>query len=149
MTHSPAPATWPADALSRFGAADEIQISTRRPDGSPRAFVPSWIVAVTDALYVRSYRGARGAWYRQAIQHPAGAIRAGGHQADVILTPLGPQQRDTAKAIGDAYRSKYARYGDTYLQPMLAGQAVAATLQLTPSANPSPPAPAERIRHER
>ena len=36
------------------------------------------------------------------------------------------------KAIDGAYRSKYARYGDTYLQPMLADQAIAATLQLTP-----------------
>jgi hypothetical protein len=26
----------------------------------------------------------------------------------------------------------YARYGDTYLQPMLAGQAAATTLQLIP-----------------
>ena len=40
------------------------------------------------------------------------------------------------KAIDDAYRSKYARYGDTYLQPMLADQAIATTLQLTPRADP-------------
>jgi hypothetical protein len=132
MTHRSTPATWPAGALARFGAAGEIEISTRRRDGSLRAFVPIWIVTVGDALYVRSYRGVGGAWYRHAIQHPAGAIRAVGHPADVTFTPVGQQHRDLMKAINDAYRSKYARYGDTYLQPMLADQAVATTLQLAP-----------------
>jgi hypothetical protein len=32
----------------------------------------------------------------------------------------------------EAYRAKYARYGSTYLRPMLAEQARAATLRLTP-----------------
>jgi hypothetical protein len=132
MIHSSDPAAWPAGTLARFGAAGEIEISTRRRDGSLRAFVPIWIVAVGDALYVRSYRGADGAWYRHAIQHPAGAVQAAGHPADVTFIPVGQQHRDLMKAIDDAYRSKYARYGDTYLQPMLAGQAVATTPQLTP-----------------
>jgi hypothetical protein len=131
MTHSSTPA-WSAGPLARFGGADEIEISTRRDDGSLRPFVPIWVVAVGDALYVRSYRGPGGAWYRHAIQHPAGAIRAAGQPADVTFTPVGQQQRDLIKAIDDAYRGKYARYGDTYLQPMLADQAVATTLQLTP-----------------
>jgi hypothetical protein len=109
MTHSSTPPVWSADLLSRFGAADEIEISTRRRDGSPRPFMPIWIVAVGEALYVRSYRGA-----------------------GVTVTPLDTQRREDTKAIDDAYRSKYGRYGDTYLQPMLADQAVAATLQLTP-----------------
>jgi hypothetical protein len=132
MTQSSTPAAWPAGALARFGAAGEIEISTRRRDGSLRPFVPIWIITVGGTLYVRSYRGAGGAWYRHAIQHPAGAIRAAGQPADVTFTPAGQQQRDLMKAIDDAYRSKYARYGDTYLQPMLAGRAIATTLQLTP-----------------
>jgi hypothetical protein len=131
MTGSSTPAIWPAGALAKFGATDEIEISTRRRDGSLRPFVPIWIVAIGDALYVRSYRGADGAWYQYAIQHHAGAIRAAGQAADVTFTPVG-QQPDLNKTIDDAYRSKYAQYGDAYLQPMLADQAVATTLQLTP-----------------
>lgn len=130
MTHSSTSAAWLSGALARFGAADEMEISTRRRDGSLRPFVPIWIVAVGDALYVRSYRGAGGAWYRHAIQHRVGAIRAVGQQADVTFTPAG-QQHDLMQAVDDAYRSKYARYGDSYLQPTLVGQAVATTLQLT------------------
>jgi hypothetical protein len=81
---------------------------------------------------VRSYRGRDGAWYRHATARPAGAIRTAGQQADVTFTPIDLHQRDLLKAIGDAYRAKYGRYGDRYLQPMLAEQAVAATLRLIP-----------------
>jgi hypothetical protein len=128
----PNPSAWPADTLDRFGAADEIDISTRRDDGNLRGFVPIWIVTVDNALYVRSYRGPDGAWYRHATARPGGAIRTAGRQADVTFTPIDPHQRDLLEAIGDAYRAKYSRYGDRYLQPMLAEQAVAATLRLIP-----------------
>ena len=128
MTTVPA-AAWPADDLEQFGGADEISISTRRADGSLRPFVPIWIVIVDGALYARSYRGTGGAWYQHATQHPAGSIRSGDHHADVTFAPVGQTQRE---ATGAAYRAKYARYGDTYLAPMLADQAVDTTLQLTP-----------------
>jgi hypothetical protein len=123
---------WPADTLDSFGSADEIEISTRREDGSLRGFVPIWIVTVDNALYVRSYCGHDGAGYRHATARPAGAIRAAGQQVDVRFTPIEAHQRDLHEAIDDAYRAKYARHGNTYLQPMLVEQAVAATLRLDP-----------------
>ena len=103
--------------------------------------MPIWIVTVDNALYVRSYRGRDGAWYRHATARSAGAIRTAGQQADVTFTPIDPHQRDLLEAIGDAYRAKYGRYGDRYLQPMLADHAVAATLRLIlrPDALPTPP----------
>jgi hypothetical protein len=125
-------AAWPADTFERFGAADDIDIGTRREDGSLRAFVPIWIVTVDNALYVRSDRGRDGAWYRHATARLAGAIRAAGQRADVTFTRIGPRQCDLHEAIGAAYRAKYARYGNTYLKPMLADQAAAATLRLDP-----------------
>ncbi len=128
MIHTPT-AAWPAGELIRLGGADEIEISTRRPDGSLRPFVPIWIVAVGDALYVRSYRGTGGAWYQHATQHPAGSIRSADHHADVTLAPAGQTQRE---AIDAAYRAKYARYGVTYLPPIHACQAVNATLRVVP-----------------
>lgn len=44
------PSAWPADTLDRFGATDEIDISTRRDDDNLRGFVPIWIVTVDNAL---------------------------------------------------------------------------------------------------
>jgi hypothetical protein len=43
-----------------------------------------------------------------------------------------PADDGVTAAIDDAYRAKYARYGDRYLQPMLTSSAIAATLRLTP-----------------
>ena len=48
---------------------------------------------------------------------------------DVTITPAGQGVRH---AIDDVYRAKYARYGDTYLRPMLAERAVETTLRLDP-----------------
>jgi hypothetical protein len=121
------PTTEPID---RFAAAEELEISTRRSDGGLRPFVPIWVVAVDGQLYVRSYRGPGGAWYRHALALPEGAIRAGAQHSDVTFTQVQADQTDLLDAIGEAYRTKYARYGDSYLKPMLADAAVAATLRL-------------------
>jgi len=100
-----------------------------RSDGSLRRWVPIWVVRVGDDLYVPPYRGSGGAWYRHATQRPERRIRVGGVERDVAFE----QPEDTVQsAIDEAYRAKYARYGDTYLQPMFAADAAAATLRLTP-----------------
>jgi hypothetical protein len=123
---------WTPDELNRLGAAEELQMTTRRGDGSLRGWVPIWIVRVGSELYVRSYRGEAGAWYRHATAHPRGRIRAAGIERDVTFER--PDATDTAAraAIDAAYRDKYGRYGETYLRPMLADQAVATTLRLLP-----------------
>lgn len=99
-------------------------------------YVPIWVVAVDGDLYVRSYRGGDGAWYRHATQHPFGAIRFGNHQMEVTFAPAGGAVRPAVDAVYRAkyarYRAKYARYGDNYLRPMLAEPAVAATLRVIP-----------------
>jgi hypothetical protein len=134
----PPPAAWPDGELNRLAAAEVIQISTRRADGALRSFVPIWIVAVAGNLYVRSYRGSNGAWYQHATRHPAGAIQAGEHQADITFTPVDSRQQNLTAGIDAAYRAKYARYGGSYLQPMLTAQAAATTLRLDPESGIQP-----------
>jgi hypothetical protein len=49
------PSAWPADTLDRFGATDEIDISTRRDDDNLRGFVPiEQAVAATLRLIPRT-----------------------------------------------------------------------------------------------
>ncbi|WP_433634198.1 DUF2255 family protein [Nocardia sp. CA-120079] len=69
---------WTPAELAHIGDTEEIRISTGRDDGTLRAFVPIWIVAADGNLYVRSYRGLDGAWYRHARHHPAGRLRTDG-----------------------------------------------------------------------
>jgi hypothetical protein len=48
------------------GVADEILVAPDRGDRSRGPAVPIWVVWVGDELYVRSFRGASGGWYRRA-----------------------------------------------------------------------------------
>jgi hypothetical protein len=120
---------WTPQDLDVLGGTEEIEITTLRPDGSARAWTPIWLVRAGDGLFVRSYRGAAGAWYRHARQGDPTRIRARGREHDVAVAA---PDTDTTSPIDEAYRAKYARYGDTYLSPMVTPAAQAATLRLTP-----------------
>lgn len=120
---------WTRQELDRLGAAEELEITTARRDGSLRR-TPIWVVRLGDDLYVRSYRGADGAWYRRTTGQAGARINAAGIERDVAVDPA-PEA--TLPAVDDAYRSKYARYADDYLPPMLAAPAVDATLRLRPA----------------
>jgi hypothetical protein len=118
---------WTAEELDKIGTADELEIAALRPDGSLRPYTTIWVVRVGDDLYVRAYRGRGGGWFRSALRRPEGRIRAGGVERDVAFEE--PTDADHA-AIDRAYRSKYARYGSTYVDPMMSPGAAAATLRL-------------------
>jgi hypothetical protein len=120
---------WTAEELDAIGASDELQIAALRPEGSLRPCTTIWVVRVGDDLYVRSYRGRDGAWFRSALRRPEGRIRAAGIDRDVTFSE---PDRANHSAIDQAYRDKYARYASTYVDPMISPGARAATLRLTP-----------------
>jgi hypothetical protein len=122
-------ASWPAGYLDRISAAEELEIATERDDGSLRPWVPIWVVRVGDDLYVRSGGGTAGAWYRHAVARYEARIRANGIEDDVSLAPAGARAR---AEISEAYRTKYARYADSYLRPLVSAAAQEATLRLLP-----------------
>lgn len=57
---------WTNDELTKIGTATELEIAPRRRDGTLRNLVTIWVVRVDDDLYVRSYRGRNGAWFRSS-----------------------------------------------------------------------------------
>jgi hypothetical protein len=120
---------WTDDELDRIGAAEELDIAPRRSDGSLRPAVPIWVVRVGDELYVRSWRGSRGAWFRAARRGRTCHVRAGGVDKDVALMDAGDGPND---AVDAAYHAKYGRY-PSYVEPMVSDQARATTLRLVPA----------------
>lgn len=121
--------TWTSEELSRIGGAEELEIAPRQPDGKQRKPLPIWVVRVDDNLYVRSYRGRAGAWFRAAQMTHAGHIRAGGVEKEVDFAA------ETDPAVNDgidaAYRAKYGRYPQ-YVAPMVTPEVRMTTLKLTP-----------------
>jgi len=48
---------WSGEELARLDRSTEIDVASRRPDGSLRPYVTIWAVRVGDAIYVRSAYG--------------------------------------------------------------------------------------------
>ena len=98
---------WQGDLLDTIGAAEEVGISSRRPDGSYRPEVTIWAVVVDGRLYVRSAYGADNGWFRRLVTSGAGRISGGGASADVVARR--PSDLEST-AVDRAYEAKYARY---------------------------------------
>lgn len=120
---------WTNDELNKIGTAEELQIAPSRRDGTLRSPVTIWVVRVGDDLYVRSYRGRDGAWFRAALRSHEGRVQAGGVEKDVTFV------EETEHGLNDridaAYRSKYRRYPQ-YVAPMVTAEVRATTLKLVP-----------------
>ena len=121
--------TWTAEELRRIGEAEELQLASRRTDGSLRPHVTMWVVRVGDDLYVRSAYGPRNPWYRRAQASGAGHIRAGGLERDVRF---GEPTAGVDAAIDAAYHVKYDRYGPQIVGSVVGPDAAAVSIRLVP-----------------
>jgi hypothetical protein len=117
--------TWTSQELEAIGGAGEIEIIPLDLDGKARPGTTIWIVRHGDDLYVRSYRGADGGWYRAARRSGRARIRARGVEHDVDLAPHGGN-RDLIDA---AYRAKYGR--SSSVDAMVTDAAADTTLQIS------------------
>jgi hypothetical protein len=120
--------TWTSDELDRIAKADELEMAPLRRDGTLREPVPIWVVRDGDDLYVRSFRGTDGGWWRTAVATHVGHIRSGGVDKDVTFTEV--PDPETNDRVDTAYRSKYGRFGGAYVDPMVAARST--TLRLLP-----------------
>ena len=111
---------WTPEQLDRIAQADELQIASRRSDGTLRPFVTIWVVRVGDDLYVRSAYGPESDWYEHALASGRGSILAGGVEQHVRFTHLSADDSahdDIDKAYRDKYRNEEAKIVDTVVGP--------------------------------
>lgn len=120
--------TWSSDDLAAIGGRREILMSTLSPDGTARRAVPIWIVELGGELYVRSYHGPEGSWFRQTHRHPHARIAAAGRDITVRLKPADPTLR---RDVDAAYARKYGSTGHAAI--MTTAAVAATTLRLTPA----------------
>jgi hypothetical protein len=120
---------WTADELSTIGKVTELQITSRRRDGSLRPFVTIWVVRSGDDLYVRSAYGRSNGWFQRALASGEGRIRAGGVERDVAFEEPGAALDADLHA---AYHAKYDRYGPRLVATVVSPEAARSTLRLLP-----------------
>ncbi|WP_395244214.1 DUF2255 family protein [Agromyces sp. MMS24-K17] len=121
--------TWTDDELTRAGGADELQVSSYRPDGSLRPYVTIWVVRTGDDLYIRSAYGPDNGWFRRAKASGRGRIRVGGIERDVLFAPAAA---DVHEAIDASYHAKYDRYGARIVNTVVGPAVVETTFRLLP-----------------
>jgi len=127
--------TWTRDELGKIEAAEELELASVRPDGKLRNPVTIWVVRVGDDLYVRSWKGRTGSWFRASQVRHEGHIQAGGVDKDVTF--VAEANDDINDQIDAAYRTKYRRHGGRWVDPMVSAQARAATIKLVPRSTTS------------
>ncbi|MGV9774105.1 DUF2255 family protein [Streptosporangium sp. NPDC003464] len=125
-------AAWTSDELAAIGDAEELDLASRRDDGTLRRPVTMWAVRVGDDLYVRSMNGRSGAWYRGTRTGHGGRISAGGLQRDVTFADADPADPAVHDQIDEVYRTKYRRYGADIIGGVVNSEARAATIKLVP-----------------
>jgi hypothetical protein len=123
--------TWTDDELREVDGATELQVASRRPDGSLRPFVTIWGVRSGPEIYIRSAYGPQNGWFRRAVEAGSGRVRAGGTERDVSFERVdagSPVHGD----IDAAYHAKYDSYGPKIVGSVVGPAAAAVTLQVTP-----------------
>ena len=123
-------ATWTKHEVQKIAAAEELELASLRRDGTLSNAVTIWVVRVGDDLYVRSWKGDDGAWFRATQVRHEGHIKAGGVGKDVTF--MAQADADINDQIDAAYRTKYRRHGGRYVDPMVAPTARATTIKLVP-----------------
>jgi hypothetical protein len=119
-----------ADPLRELAKEEEVEIETRLDQKSPKHRAVIWIVPLDDGVYVRSYRGTRGRWYREALANPAVIVHAGRKKAAAWAERV--TNSSTIKAVNRAYKEKYGESWPEETIAMLKPSILQTTLRLTP-----------------
>ena len=120
---------WTSEELERIAAADELEISSVRANGTLGTPRTIWVVRLGDDLYVRSVNGRTSDWFRGTQRRHEGRIQAGGVEKDVTFVDA---EGEVGSPIDEAYREKYRRYAANIVGSILTPQARSATLKLVP-----------------
>ena len=114
--------------LARLAAAQEVEIETQAPDGPAHRTIV-WVVVDRDETFIRSYRGARARWYREAMANPAVAIHVAGRR--LAATAISATDPDSVERVSAGFWAKYP--DDPATTTMVAPELLPTTLRLEPA----------------
>jgi hypothetical protein len=114
-----------ANTLRELRDMREVAIRTEK---HPKGAVVIWVVVADDEVFVRSWRGAKGRWYRDLAAGGPATLEFAGHRLAVQAFPASDQAAVT-RASGEFLR-KYQR--STHAQEMVRSETLPTTLRLEP-----------------
>jgi hypothetical protein len=122
-------AAFPAEVLARWREEPEVRVETSRGPDAPVHRTIIWIV-VDDAgrTLIRSVRGSKARWYREAMATGQGAIHTRNERVPVAFEPA--RDADRVESCSSELERKYA--GDPGVVPMLKSDILDTTLELRP-----------------
>jgi hypothetical protein len=125
-------AAWSPEQVERIGRAEELQIATKRADGTLRRWVSIWVVCVGDQVFVRTWYRRDNGWFGHVLDSRRARIRVPGLEVDVAVEDVGEDTAKLRPSVDVAYRAKYERYSRTSVDRMATDEAAASTLRLIP-----------------
>ena len=118
-------ARFDAGTLRDLRAENEVRISTEK---HPATAVVIWIVVADDEVFVRSFRGPRGRWYRDLATGGPATLECGGRQLAVQAIPA--NDAGSIDRVSRAFLDKYRT--SSYAQAMVQPDTLPTTLRLEP-----------------
>src|ERR1035437_6897968 len=82
---------WSREELERIGRAEELEIATKRPDGTMLRWVPIWVVGIGDQVYVRTWHRRENGWFGRVVSSGRARVRVTGLEVDVVVEGTGAE----------------------------------------------------------
>jgi hypothetical protein len=124
--------TFEESDLDLLATTKEIRVETRSRSGEVHTTIV-WPLVRDGVVYLRSYRGPDGRWYREALADPDIALRFGRRRLPARAVPA--TDAESVEACSQALREKYRR--SYSLEAMLAPSVLPTTLRIEAAATPA------------
>jgi hypothetical protein len=119
---------FPPDVLDLLRAEREVRIETRAGPEAPVHKTIIWVVVDGDRAFIRTYRGARSRWYREALAEPDCTLWVGSTGLPVrVVVNVEPE---VVAAVSRGFETKYSRSSSTPW--MVRDEVLDTTLELLP-----------------
>jgi hypothetical protein len=120
-----ATANFSNDLLSALREMREVKIRTEK---HPQSAVVIWVVVAGGEVFVRSFRGSKGRWYRDLAEGGPATLEFGNRRLAVQAEPA--RDEDAIAGVSQEFLGKYG--SSSYAQAMVKPDALPTTLRLRP-----------------
>ena len=118
-------AKFDADTLQELRDVKELRVRTEK---HPKSAVVIWIVVADDEVFVRSWLGPRGRWYRDLAAGGPAVLEFAGRRIEVNASPV--NDADSIARASAKFLRKYEP--SSHAREMVRSEILSTTLRLEP-----------------